>query len=264
MKISQLFSKQVSWGRGWWVEIPSFEMEMLLLKEIAENLLLRKRGDLERQVNSSFHWLHLCPGWALPAEVAECPGRRHRHWAAGKRQWHLCGGGSGCICQGFALSFLNSEHLGREQEWGILISPPGKDDGWQEMVENMAISSPPLTPSILSPSLPRRLSTCCLSPSSSTTSLGYRTPTLLHTLFFLTPWPQMLPGFKIIPCVSQGVISPTCNEISATKEVQTPVWVICETWQLGGFSWEAKWSQLCCEQQQRLDKCSIKLIPTCS
>lgn len=73
----------------------------------------------------------------------------------------------------------------------------------------------------------------------------------------------MLPGFKIIPRVSEGVISPACNGISATREVQTPVWVICETWQQGGLSQGAKWSQLCCEQQQRLDKGSIKLTPNC-
>lgn len=224
----------------------SFESEILLLKEIAENLLLRKRGDLEWQVNSSFHWLHLFSGWVLPAEMAECPGGWHRHWAAEKRQWHLCGGGSGCICQGFALSFLNSEHLGREQEWGILISPPGKDDGWQEVVENTATSSPHPVPSNPSPSLPWRRSACCLSPSSSITSLGYHnhTPTLLHTLSFFAPWPHMLPRFRVIPRVSERVIFPACYGISATGEVQTPLWVTCETWQQGEFSQGAKLSQL--------------------
>lgn len=175
-----IFPNKLSGGTYQW----SFESKILLLEEIAVNLLLRKPDDIEWQVNSSFHWLHLCPGWALPAEVAECPGQWHRHWAAGKRQWHLCAGRSRCICQGFALSFLNSECLGREQERGILISPPGKDDGWQEMVENMATSFPLLPIHPISNSSVKAL--CFhLSPLTSATSPGYFTPLL--TLSFLAP-----------------------------------------------------------------------------
>ena len=43
---------------------------------------------------------------------------------------------------GFALSFLNTEHLGRGPEGGILISPPGGDDGQQRWQETRLLRPP--------------------------------------------------------------------------------------------------------------------------
>ena len=56
-----------------------------------------------------------------------------------------------------------------------------------------------------------------------------------HSLFPRSLTTHVAYRFKIIPHVSGGVVFPSCNGISATREVQTPVWVICETWQRVGF-----------------------------